>query len=143
MKKILIIEDDEFVADIYREVLESVGFKAEVCSNGTTAMDLLRQSPPHLVLLDILLPGTGGPEVLSFIRSQEATRTLPVIVMSNASAYANELVRDMRMQGANACLTKAECTPARLLQEVRAVLAAAGPAPEEDAASTKSNVDLI
>lgn len=140
MKKILIIEDDEFIADIYREVLVAEGFDVSLCSNGTTAMELLRSSPPALVLLDIMLPGTGGAEVLSFIRSQPATRTLPVIVMSNASAYAAELIQEMRMQGANACLTKAECTPKRLLQEVRTVLAASpAPAPQ----SAPSNADLI
>jgi len=139
MKKILIIEDDEFVADIYREVLETEGFEVTVCGNGTTAMDLLQSSAPQLVLLDILLPGTGGAEVLSFIRSQPATRTLPVIVMSNASAYADDLIREMRMQGANACLTKAECTPGRLLREVRSVLAAAAAAEPE----AKSPADLI
>ena len=138
MKKILIVEDDKFMADLYQEVLASEGFQPEICTNGTSAIKQLATSPPDLVILDIMLPGTGGAEVLSSIRAQETTRTLPVIVLSNASAYAGELVRNIQMQGANRCLTKAECTPARLLQEVRSVLAAGGsPAGGQDSPSNR------
>jgi CheY-like chemotaxis protein len=132
MKTILIVEDDKFMADIYQEALESDGFQVDLCSNGSSAIQRLKESPPHLLLLDILLPGAGGSEVLSFVRAQESTRTLPVIVLSNASAYAADLVREIQMQGANACLTKAECTPARLLQEVRSALASASSSPDDE-----------
>jgi CheY-like chemotaxis protein len=131
MKKVLIVEDDDFMADIYRGVLEAEGFEVQVCSNGSSAIQRLKEAAPHLILLDVLLPGTGGTEVLGFIRSQASTRMLPVIVLSNASAYAGDLLRSIQQQGANACLTKAECTPARLVQEVRAALAASS-SPEDD-----------
>jgi len=133
MKTILIVEDDRFIAELYQEGLNEAGYKTEICANGNSAIARLKkEEPPDLVILDIMLPGTSGPEVLGFIRSEESLKTLPVIVLSNASAYADDLVRRTQMQGANVCLTKAECTPARLLEEVQGALAAVAPRPDSE-----------
>jgi DNA-binding response OmpR family regulator len=126
MRRILIVEDDEFMADIYRDKLQAEGFTAEICRNGLDAIERLRTRPPDLVLLDVMLPGANGAEVLGFIRTREATRNLPVIIMSNAYEYARDQMADVWREGADQFLTKADCTPARLIQEVRSALVAAG-----------------
>src|SRR5579864_3133020 len=86
MKRILITEDDPLMAVIYRDTFEREGFNAEIASDGNIAVQRLKGNPPDLVLLDLMMPGLNGVEVLKYIRSHELTRALPVIVMSNAFA---------------------------------------------------------
>jgi CheY-like chemotaxis protein len=123
MTRILITEDDPLMAEIYRDNFDGEGFSAEIASDGLIAIQRLKQNPPDLVLLDLMLPKLNGVEVLKFIRSQEATRSVPVIVMSNA--YASELGDQARAAGATKCLPKNGCGPKRMLEEVRDALAAA------------------
>src|SRR5438552_6206693 len=121
MKKILIIDDDQFTADIYRHKFQCEGYEAELTGDGNSAMGRLKGSPPDVVLLDLMLPEVNGVEVLKFIRAQEITRALPVIVFTNS--YAGGLVQAARAAGANKCLSKAMCTPAQLVDEVAGELA--------------------
>src|SRR6185369_13560136 len=125
MKKILIIDDDKFTSDIYRDKFKSAGYEAEVTGDGNSAMDRLKGSPPDVVLLDLMLPEVNGVEVLKFIRAQESTRALPVIVFTNS--YAGGLVQAAREAGANKCLSKAMCTLAQLVDEVAALAGIAAP----------------
>src|SRR5215472_10496746 len=86
MKRILITEDDPLMAVIYRDTFEREGFSAEIAEDGSVAIQRLKGNPPDLVLLDLMMPNVNGVEVLRHIRAQESTRTLPVIVMTNALA---------------------------------------------------------
>jgi len=114
-KKILIIEDDPIVTTVYERQFKMRGFVVEVAGDGELGMRSLRRAVPDLVLLDLQLPKVSGIEILRFIRSTEATRTLPVIVFTNA--YLGSLVDKAWKAGANRCLTKA-FTPARTLIDV-------------------------
>ena len=106
---------------IYRDKFQCEGYEAELTGDGNSAMGRLKGSPPDVVLLDLMLPEVNGVEVLKFIRAQEITRALPVIVFTNA--YAGGLVQAAREAGANRCLSKAMCTPAQLVDEVAGALA--------------------
>jgi two-component system chemotaxis response regulator CheY len=119
-KTILIIDDDQIVGQIYREEFQRQGFRVETADNGEHAMKQLRRAPIDLVILDLCLPGMNGVEVLSNIRSEFDPRALPVIVLSNA--YLGERMRAATAAGATKCVTKAESTPARLLELVRELL---------------------
>jgi CheY-like chemotaxis protein len=123
MTRILITEDDPLMAEIYRDNFDSEGYAAEIASDGLIAIQRLKQNPPDLVLLDLMLPKLNGVEVLKFIRSQEATRAVPVIVMSNACA--TELGDQARAAGATKCMPKNNYGAKRLLEEVRNALAEA------------------
>ena len=122
MKKILITEDDQVMATICQEKFQSEGFEVAVARDGHAAIHQLRVSPPDIVLLDLMLPEVNGVEVLQFIRSQKSIRDLPVIVLSNS--HVGNLVQAAWRAGANRCLTKSNCTPRRLVEEVRNTLAA-------------------
>jgi len=122
MKKILITEDDQVMATICQEKFQSEGFEVAVARDGHAAIHQLKISPPDIVLLDLMLPEVNGVEVLQFIRSQKSIRDLPVIVLSNS--HVGNLVQAAWRAGANRCLTKSNCTPRRLVEEVRNTLAA-------------------
>lgn len=83
-KKILIVEDDRFIRDAVKELLESEGFEVECAENGQTGIDFLRQSEtlPGLVLLDVMMPVKDG---FGFRKDQEADprlSSIPVVVMT-------------------------------------------------------------
>jgi two-component system OmpR family response regulator len=121
MKRVLITEDDGLIAEIYRDSFDREGFSAEVAKDGAVAIQRLKENPPDIVLLDLMMPNVNGVEVLKFIRSQAALQKLPVIVMSNA--FAGALGREAAMAGATRMFAKNACGPKRLVKEVREVLA--------------------
>jgi len=113
-KKILFVEDDEIIIRIYRSKFQAEGYHVEVATDGESALQFLKKSIPDLVVLDLQLPKVNGIEVLKFIRSQPAMKSLPVVVFSNA--YISTMIDEAWKAGASQCLIKAKCTPPQLLQ---------------------------
>lgn len=120
MKKIVIIEDDLIVANIYRNKLAVDGFEVEVASDGETGLELIKKLRPDLVLLDLMLPKIPGVELLKKIRSEPDFREMPIIVFS--STYLTNVVQDAWKAGATKCLSKASCTPRQIIEVVRGAL---------------------
>ena len=77
----LFIEDDHFIADMYRIRLESDGWQVDVAADGEAGLRQALADPPALVLLDILLPRLDGIEVLRGLRESESTRDVPVLIV--------------------------------------------------------------
>lgn len=98
MKTIYIIEDDQSIGDMLQEVLQKEGFLVQRAYSGTEAVFLLERGRPDLVLLDLMLPGLPGEELL------ERMRGVPVIVVS-AKAGVNDKV-DLLLRGAADYVTK-------------------------------------
>lgn len=121
-KKILIVDEDAVVANIYQNKLQSERFKVEVASSGEEALQSLAKEPVDLVILDLSLPGMNGPEILKTIRSQFGAPALPVIVFANF--YLPEVVQTALEAGATRCLRKSDYTPGRMVEIVRELLAA-------------------
>ncbi|HEY5912392.1 MAG TPA: response regulator [Verrucomicrobiae bacterium] len=119
-KTILFVEDDPFALKVYRKGLKREGFHVEVAEDGLTAIDKLPGLRPDLVVLDLMLPKVPGLDVLKFMRAESTLKDIPVIVLSNA--YMNQLAANARRAGANKGLSKTECSPARLVDEVRQLL---------------------
>ncbi|PAW80799.1 MAG: hypothetical protein B9S33_17870 [Pedosphaera sp. Tous-C6FEB] len=134
MKKVLIVEDDAIIANIYQRKLQMDGFQVQHATDGELAMEMIKSTPPSIVLLDLQLPKANGIEVLQFIRSREESKALPVVVFTNS--YLGSLVQSAWKAGANKCLTKAICTPKQVSDVLKATLAgedSAGGPPEEHA----------
>jgi CheY-like chemotaxis protein len=121
-KRILIVDDDQVLANIYQNKFRQEGYEADLAGDGEIALEMLGKAPVDLVLLDLSLPGMNGVELLNRIRSRPETQALPVIVFSNA--YLASLVQAALKAGATKCLTKASCAPRDVLEVVRKVLAA-------------------
>lgn len=109
---VLLVEDDASVSEMYRVRLEMDGFRVLVASDGETALGLIRDLAPGLVLLDYRLPRLDGPAVLRALRADERTRDQAVVVLS---AYDEpRLVDEGRGLGALDWLVKTHVTPAEL-----------------------------
>ena len=79
---ILIVDDESGIRDMLRMALESHSFNVEEASNAKTAQDMIQQQMPDLLLLDWMMPGTSGVELVRRLRAQDKTRKLPIIMLT-------------------------------------------------------------
>ena len=117
MKKILIVEDDLIVANIYRNKFSVEGYSVEVALDGLAGLETIHSFRPDVVILDLMLPKMSGVELLKKIRSEPDFQKLPVIVFSNT--YLSNMVQEAWKAGATKCLSKANCTPKQLIEVLR------------------------
>ena len=83
MQSILLIEDSRFLRIASERALVKAGYKVVSTDDGARALQLARESRPDLILLDMLLPRLGGPEILRALKSEPLTAQIPVIVLSS------------------------------------------------------------
>src|SRR5258708_33472925 len=124
MKKLLLIEDDQIVANIYRNKFTIEGFQVEIALDGQVGFDLVRSFKPDVILLDLLLPKMTGVELMKKIRAEPEFETLPIIVFSNT--YLTNLVQDAWKAGATKCISKSHCTPKQVIDIIKGTLSANG-----------------
>jgi len=124
MKKVLIIEDDQIVANIYRNKLSLEGFKVEVSLDGESGVETVKSFKPDAVLLDLMLPKVTGVEVMKQLRATSDFAQTPIIVFSNT--YLSNMVQEAWKAGATKCLSKANCTPKHVIDVLRTALGIAG-----------------
>lgn len=130
-KTIVIVEDNQLIAGVYRSKLQAEGFQVEVAADGQAGLEMIERSRPDLVLLDLLLPKITGIEILTKLRAQPASQKLPVVVFS--SSYVSD---DAWKAGATQVLNKATHSPKQVVEEVNNLLAASiAPAQSASASS--------
>src|SRR3989339_1677835 len=120
MGKILIVEDDPMLVEIYEKKMTDAGFEFKVCTNGTAVKDEMIAWKPDLVLLDVVLPDMDGFEILEVIKKEPGIKDIPVYVFSNLSA--KEDIERATGLGAAGFLTKSNFTPSQLAEEVKKIL---------------------
>ena len=128
MKKILIIEDDQIVANVYRNKLSVEGYQTEAALDGESGLKLMRSFQPDAIVLDLMLPKMSGAEVIREIRSEADFSKLPIIVFSNT--YLTNLVQEAWKAGATKCISKINCSPRDFLDIVRQTVGASGAFPQ-------------
>ena len=124
MKKILIIEDDQIVANVYRNKLAVEGYTTEVAADGEIGLKVMRTFKPQLIILDLMLPTISGVDVIKEIRSEPEFSKIPIIVFSNT--YLTNLIQEAWRAGANKCLSKSSCTPKDVIEIVRNAIGESG-----------------
>lgn len=111
-RRVLLIEDDPSIAQMYRLQLELDGHTVWVAADGESGLRMARTHRPDIVLLDVRLPRLDGFEVLAALRDHPATNQLPVVFLSNYGAA--EMVRRGLEMGATDYLVKSQVTPVDL-----------------------------
>lgn len=114
MKKVLIVEDDQSIAELLRDYLEVSGFTVNICSNGTDGLKSAIEGEYDLLILDVMLPGPDGFEILRRIRDEKDT---PVLIVS-AKKEEVDKIRGLRL-GADDYITK-PFSPGELVARVNA-----------------------
>jgi len=119
-RKILLVEDDPFLIDIYTTKLKEAGFSVEVATDGEEGVRKAKEKPPSLIILDIVLPQIDGWEILKKIKEDKNLKPIPVIILSNLG-QKNEVERGMKL-GAAKYLIKAHYTPSQVVEEIKEIL---------------------
>lgn len=117
---VLLIEDDNDIAEMYRRRLVSDGLQVAIAEDAETGLRLLREDRPAVLLLDIRLPGEDGYHVLQEVRADPALAHIPVLMLSNYGEPST--IRRALEMGASEYLMKSSTTPAEVALRVRAYL---------------------
>ena len=122
--RLLIVEDEEPLTLLLRYNLEAEGYVVDACARGDEADLRLKESPPDLAVIDWMLPGLSGIELIRRLRTRSETRQLPIIMLT-ARGDEGERVRGLAT-GADDYIVKPFSVP-ELLARVRALLRRAKP----------------
>jgi DNA-binding response OmpR family regulator len=120
MKKILFIEDESALQKTFRDILEKEGYQMISALDGESGLRLAKSEKPDLILLDLILPRKDGFEVLKELKSDESTKEIPVIVLTNLEDI--ESVERAIELGATTYLVKAQYTLEEVIQKVKKAL---------------------
>ena len=120
MAKILIIEDEKILAEMYKEKLVEEGFKVDVAFSCQEGIDYLKDNKPDLILLDILLPAENGISFLEKIKKIPNTENIPIVAFSNYDEPKTK--KQAFTLGVKAYLIKAQYTPKQLVNEIKKYL---------------------
>ena len=120
MAKILIIEDDKFLRELISRKLTDENFETEQAVDGEQGLKQIRAVQPDLVLLDLILPGIDGFEVLSKMKEDTALAPIPVIILSNLG-QREDVEKGLKL-GAVDYLVKAHFTPNEIITKVKTAL---------------------
>lgn len=118
--KLLLVEDDKSIRDLYEIKLNKAGFEVVTADDGGKGWDLVQKELPNLVLLDIMMPVMNGFEVLKKIRKNKDTAEIPVVILSNYGEV-DQMTQGF-LVGATDYLIKAEHTPSDVVDIVNETL---------------------
>jgi len=119
-KTILLVEDDEFLAELYATKLKLEGYDVILATDGERGYKLANEKNPDLILLDIILPKMDGFEILKKLKTQNKTKSLPIILLTNLS-QKDEVKRGLDL-GADDYLIKAHFMPSEVILKIKKIL---------------------
>lgn len=119
-KKVLIIEDEANIADIYAREFGKLGYQVQVAYDGKSGVNLLQENTFDLLLLDIMLPGIHGLEILRQWKTKYPESIMPVILLTNLGQ--DEVIKEAFTLGAQGYLIKSSYTPKQIVTEVQNIL---------------------
>lgn len=120
-KRILIVEDDQFLREFYQELLGAEGYIVDVASDGEVALLKIQQNEYDLVLLDIMLPKKDGTQILRDLKAKgPKSPEVRIVVLSNLGHDA--VIKECFDLGAAGYLIKSALNPDQVLQEIKSYL---------------------
>lgn len=116
---ILVVDDDQPILTLMRNILREFGFETHTANSGTQAIQLARETPPHLILLDLKMPGMTGEEVIAGLRGTGVAE-VPILILSGDPLESHEIAR----LGVSGAIQKPFDVSA-LIEQIRAYVGAA------------------
>ena len=114
---ILIIEDDIFLADLYKSKFTLEGFKVYLAYDGEKGLEILKKNPIDIVLLDLVLPKMSGFDILKFMKTDNKLKQIPVVLLTNLS-QKNDIDKGLNL-GADDYLIKAHFMPSEVVEKIK------------------------
>jgi len=119
-KKILLIEDEKILAEMYRDKFNQAGFKVFLAFDSKEGLALAKKEKPDLIVLDILLPRENGIVFLEWLRKDEEVSSIPVVAFSNYDDP--ETKREAFKLGIKDYLIKTNYTPQEIVEKIKSYL---------------------
>ena len=118
--KILIIEDDLFLLEIYAHKFSDADFDIVTALDGESALEVAHKEKPDVILLDLILPKIDGLEVLRLLKKDKEFSSIPVVILTNRGE--KDLVEKAVKLGAAAFITKITYTPTEVVSKVKSIV---------------------
>ena len=120
IKKILLVEDELTLSEMYKTKFKREGFDVVVLGSGEVVFETAKKIKPNIILLDVILPKIDGFAVLKELKKNVSTKKIPVIMLTNLGQ--DEDKKKGKDLGAEDYVVKADSTPAQVLERVEKVL---------------------
>src|SRR5438105_4372442 len=118
--KILLVDDEQAITDIFSEALSTAGFEVITASNGAQALSKVKIEKPSIIFLDQILPDMNGNEILEILKKDPETKDIPVAIVSNFTQ--DNMIQDAINKGAVDYLMKYQISPEDLVNKVNTIL---------------------
>ena len=120
-KKILLIEDNPYIIELYTEVLQNAGFEVDNAEDGVSGVEKVKKGGYDLALLDMVMPKAGGLDVIKAIsQNPPKEKNGPIILLTNLTKDA--MVQQALNKGASSYIVKTDITPGQLIDNVKKFL---------------------
>ena len=120
MKNILLVDDENEVAQVFQTGLVSAGFSVVVASNGQSALDAVKSNKFDAILIDQMMPDMSGIDVLKTLKANEETKNIPMAMLTNFGH--DEMVKEALNLGANDYILKYQVAPNDLVAKVKTLV---------------------
>ncbi|MFA5086591.1 MAG: response regulator [Candidatus Paceibacterota bacterium] len=120
LKKILLIEDDKFLRELMNKKLVVMGYDVVAAADGESGLAMIKEAKPDVVLLDLILPGMNGFDVLEKAKADPETANVPVIILSNLG-QSEDIEKGLKL-GAKDFLVKAHFTPQEIINKLKTIV---------------------
>ena len=120
-RKILLIEDNPYIKELYTEVLQNAGYEVDNAEDGISGVDKIQKGGYDLILLDMVMPKSGGLGVIQTVsQNPPTTKNGPIILLTNLTKDA--MVQEALNKGASSYVVKSDITPGQLIEKVKKYL---------------------
>jgi DNA-binding response OmpR family regulator len=120
-QKILLIDDDQYIREMYEEVLKNESYEVETAVDGKAGLEKIMNGGYDLILLDIMLPYIDGIGILTQLQKSKPKKINgPIILLTNLAA--DPVIKEAIQMGAVACLSKAEMDPGEFIKKVKEII---------------------
>lgn len=121
MSKVLIVEDDAVLADMYKDKFQFDNFSVITAADGEKGLEVALETKPELILLDVALPKINGMDMMAKLRADSWGAHVPIIVLTNVNVDG-EMLADIRKYGPVYCLIKANSTPEDVVKKAAEII---------------------
>ena len=119
-KKVLIIDDDTTLCDMYSEELRAKGYQVALAHNGVSGLEAAEKEQPDIILLDVMMPKLNGFDTLKKLKEDNKTSKIPVIVLSALVQEENK--KKASALGASAYLVKSDALPKDVVNKIASLI---------------------
>lgn len=120
MKKVLIVDDEKEASSVFEAALKAAGYDVTVAQNGRSALNITKTTKFDIILLDQMMPDLSGNEVLKALKANDATKSIPVAMLSNFSH--DEMIKEALNAGAVDYILKYQISVEDLVPKVKKIL---------------------